>query len=323
MVIRNVWLSDSATRRYKCEVLYVSAMPDKKDPSTELRFENPGGYSLYNPLEDTVVLCIPPTLAAGADTGTVTGKKRQDKSWSAKFLATSKKGYAFPAVYCGYAPGRTRSAYPLAPTFETTRIFLYDRSLGKTEGHYIADDAREGVARELLISNSSDSTELISYRFETVGAFPDGYSPTLFDNASKRFSSSGTITAGPRSTVSRWVVVGDKQWRDGFAISAKSFRYGLHRLYPNPARSVVTIGYSVPFGAKERVCITIFDLHGRKVWEKRIEKLLAPGNHLIAWNGRDRHNNAVGAGMYLVRLAVITASGKTVRRFEKCLTYFP
>ncbi|MBN1576993.1 MAG: DUF2341 domain-containing protein [Chitinispirillaceae bacterium] len=317
-----IWSRDTATNRYSTRQLFIISMSDKNDPSTILKFRDRGGYSLYNPYNTPLVLRIPSTLG-NESAPPYFGKKVKNPSWSAKFVATTGYGSDLPALYCGYAPGLGKNVFPVSPTFEPLRIFVFDRNTGKKYGHSITGDAAGGLARELFISNASDSVERIGYRFETVGAFPKEYSAHLFDATSGNSLTDGTITIEPRSVVSRWVIVGDKGWHDRFVAAAGCFHYGLHRIYPNPARSIVNIRYSVPLGAQERLHIAIFTIMGRKVWEKRIDKLLTPGKHLITWRGEDLHHNAVGAGLYPIRLTVIDGKGKTVRRFERCLTYIP
>ena len=205
----------------------------------------------------------------------------------------------------------------------TLRTFIIDRTTGELQGHSISEDAAGGLVREVRIANTSDSTEHISFHFETAGVFPATFTALLFDGATGRFSENGSFDVNARSTVSRWLAIGDNEFIDRFRASAATFSYGLARIYPNPSRSVVNFRFSVGFGAQEQVRMTIFDLHGRKVWEKRLTTLLEAGEHVITWNGYDRNRCAVGAGRYPVRLNFINNSGKIVRQFDRVLTYIP
>lgn len=316
------WERDKKNDQYKCEPFYISTLPDYSDQTAVLEYSSPGGYTLYNLLDDTVTLRIPPTLATEDDDSGL-GRKKGDESWSARLLASDDSGFEFPALCCGYVPGLKNGFFPLTPSFGRVRLFLFDRSTGKKQGHFFADDAKGGCAKELHIANASDSARTITYRLETAGRFPETFSSRLFDATSGRFTPDGTVTVPPHTTVSRWVVTGDAGFFSNFFNGMNRFRYGLQRLYPNPARSAVTIRYTVPLGARERLRITIFNFLGRKIWEKRIDRLLMPGVHLETWNGRDRYGRKVGAGRYPVRLVVLDGKGKTVKQFERCITYIP
>ena len=318
------WVEDEETGRLKCEPVYSSTLPEYKNPSAIMKFENGGGYSFYNPLEDTVTIRIPPVLGiADADTSASLGKKTGDKSWSAKLTAVSNDGFRFPDIYCGYNEGVAKSHYPVSPSFEKVQVCLFNRDNGIRQGHYIRNDAAEGIVKELQVTNTSDSVVRIAFSFSTTGAFPESYASHLYDNETGTFLGDGTITAAPHSTVYRWVTVGDQQLRDRFLAAAGSFCYALHRIYPNPARSFVNINYSVPLGSQELLHIGIYDLRGRKIWEKRITHLLAPGNHCTTWNGRTGGSARAGAGIYVIRMSVVNPQGKTIKRFDECITFLP
>ncbi len=318
------WERDSVTGRYRCAPHFIATISDHSSDGSVLEYRTRGGYSLYNPGEKAVILRIPPTLATMEEPGAAAKRKGdRSKSWGARFMATSGNGFRFAPVYCGYSPGTLTERYPVPPGFDAVTFYLLDRSSGKKQGNFIADRAAAGLAEELCLSNISDTAETISFRFETAGAFPETFGARLYDNLSGRFSHEGEITVAPRSTVSRWVVVGDESYRSRFSKSIRAFRYGLQRIYPNPARSVVNIRYSVPAGAQERLRITIFDLRGRKVWERRVDGALVHGYHVTTWDGKDRSGNRVGAGRYPIRLTVENPEGKTIKRFEECVTYLP
>jgi len=322
------WVRDSSTNRYVLKPLYIHSMAGVNDTMTILKFSEQGGYSLYNPHDRALVVQIPPTLAQEEEPATIAKRAKgvsttsTDKLWGARCIIATA-GTELPAVYCGYAPGLKKCTFPVAPTFLPLRAYLFDRTTGLVAGHSIDDDAAGGIVKELLIVNSSDSAQRISYRFETAGAFPKNYSATLFDGSTGRFSEHDSIDVAAHSSASRWLVVGTSDFFTTFKTSTASFSYGLSRIYPNPSRSIVNFRFSVGFGTQEQLLLTIFDLHGRKVWEKKITTLLAAGEHMITWNGYDRQRSVVGAGRYPVRLSFINSRGETVRKFEQMLTYLP
>ncbi len=318
-----IWQRDATTGRYVLDQLYQRDLPDKNDPLTVLSFTQGEGYCLYNPGKTPVTLRIPPTLAG--ETATAKKQIRQERgtSWSTKFIATISGGTDLPALYCGYAPGLTKDIFPVTPTFSPVNLYTIDRSSGKKQGHFMRDDAAKGVIRELRVANTSDSAQQVTFRLENVGAFPENFTPGIFDDASGRFSTGGSITVAPHTSTSRWLVVGDPKVYQDFKTTIAAFSYSLKNIYPNPARSIVNFRYTVGFNAQETIQLTIFDLRGRKVWEKRISALLSAGEHLITWNGRDSRRGSVGAGRYPVRMSVIDNKGNVVHRFDRVITYLP
>jgi|GEM_PF-2015357 len=320
------WVCDTVSGGFYLDALYGVVLPGSKDQTAALVHREHGGggggYSLYNPRGESVILKIPPVVA-DTTAASAAAKKAHDPSWSASFVATTSRMGACPRLYCGYVPGLVGHSFPVAPSFSRVRITVYDRATGRKCGHYLADDASVGVSKELLCTNSSDSVEHLEYRLENDGAFPESFKARIYDPVRGEFFSSSAISIKPRSVASLWLIAGDQAWHDRFAASAASLRYGLGRVYPNPARSRVNIRYSVPLGAQERLTITIFDILGRRIWEKRIHALLTPGEHTAVWNGRDLHHNVVGAGRYPVVLSVADESGRVVRRFQEWVTYLP
>ena len=69
---------------------------------------------------------------------------------------------------------------------------------------------------------------------------------------------------------------------------------------PNPTRSDATIRFTTGSGGP--VSIAIYDVVGRLV--RRLgDGPLAPGEHALAWDGRDEQGRVAPAGMYMIRIA--------------------
>jgi glucose/arabinose dehydrogenase len=77
----------------------------------------------------------------------------------------------------------------------------------------------------------------------------------------------------------------------------ESFR--LDQNYPNPFNPMTTIRFEVP--KTSSVKILVFDILGNEV-RKLVESKLAAGTHSETWNGRDKNNQPVASGIYLVRM---------------------
>jgi flagellar hook assembly protein FlgD len=70
-------------------------------------------------------------------------------------------------------------------------------------------------------------------------------------------------------------------------------------VHPNPFSSSATISFFIP--QTEKVSIEIYDLTGRLIKILTNEKMQA-GTHHLTWNARDEKGNAVGSGIYLLKL---------------------
>jgi hypothetical protein len=78
---------------------------------------------------------------------------------------------------------------------------------------------------------------------------------------------------------------------------------------PNPARETVELTFALPRDG--HATVDVFDLAGRRV-VRLADGAFAAGAHRVHWDGTDRSNGRVAAGVYLAR--VTTAAGSATRR---------
>ncbi len=71
--------------------------------------------------------------------------------------------------------------------------------------------------------------------------------------------------------------------------------------YPNPFAGTTRIAFEVPFGERDAVRLSIFDLQGRRV-ATLMQRPLPPGRHEVTWNGRADDGRPLASGLYLYRL---------------------
>lgn len=84
----------------------------------------------------------------------------------------------------------------------------------------------------------------------------------------------------------------------------------LYPAFPNPFNPATTLRFEVLTAGK--VDLEIFDLQGRRVRTLLGGSWTPPGRHQVTWSGRDDQGRALGAGVYLCRLA--TGSTISTRR---------
>lgn len=114
-------------------------------------------------------------------------------------------------------------------------------------------------------------------------------------------------TAGDKSSrcIARW------QLTDVAAVETPAIEPGLGLAPPsqNPASGRVSLAFRLPEAGE--VSAAVFDARGRLV-QTLLDTSLAPGAHALTWRGRDDAGQAVGSGIYWVRLS--TAAGHSSRK---------
>lgn len=107
------------------------------------------------------------------------------------------------------------------------------------------------------------------------------------------------------------LVAGDQAYVDGILKGMVPLHMLALGNYPNPFSASTLIRYSLPAGfGKVRYEMKVRDFRGRTVWEKTVQS----GNALsYLWDGRDRGNSPLPAGVYSLSLSA-HAEGKPVYR---------
>jgi len=80
--------------------------------------------------------------------------------------------------------------------------------------------------------------------------------------------------------------------------------------YPNPFNPSTTISFALPSAGK--VTLDIYDALGREITEL-VRGVRPAGEYRVVWNGTDDNGKFVGSGIYLARLRVHDATGKSIR----------
>lgn len=84
-------------------------------------------------------------------------------------------------------------------------------------------------------------------------------------------------------------------------------RFNLESAYPNPFNGQIYFDFNIP--GKQSVTFTIYDLSGRKVYERLILPSFG-GKQRVLWDGSDDSGNLVSSGVYLYKFI----SNKTIAK---------
>ena len=78
-------------------------------------------------------------------------------------------------------------------------------------------------------------------------------------------------------------------------------KFHLESAYPNPFNGQIAFDYNIP--EKESVNFSVFDLTGRKIFERLILPSFG-GKQRVFWNGSDEQGNQVSSGLYLFKFSL-------------------
>ena len=73
----------------------------------------------------------------------------------------------------------------------------------------------------------------------------------------------------------------------------------LYPAYPNPFNPTTTISFDIK--EKTNVSIEIFNIKGQRV-KQLVNREVAPGHHIVVWNGTDDNNRIVSSGVYFYKM---------------------
>ena len=78
-------------------------------------------------------------------------------------------------------------------------------------------------------------------------------------------------------------------------------KFHLESAYPNPFNGQIAFDYNIP--EKESVNFSVYDLTGRKIFERLILPSFG-GKQRVFWNGSDEQGNQVSSGLYLFKFSL-------------------
>jgi hypothetical protein len=302
---------------YTATLMYGKSLPTSKT----IMAKN-GSYAIYNPSSSAVTIRIPPIPAQFAQTQAVQ-KVKAKTDWWVRLKTTLQNNTAVPDVFCGYVADIAHPReFPSPPAFGLAKVKLYNRENNSSCGHFIEAVAGNGIAREVMFENSTDTPVTFKYNTEKLGNFPDNFNTSLYNPTTSEWLNSGTVTVGANSSEFRWFVTGTDDFKVTFNNKAAAFKYKLFPVYPNPVRSFATIRYSIPLSATDKLDFTIYDALGRTIWKRQITDHLNVGEHKLIWRGTNLADQKVTSGMYIVVLSVINQKNTVKYRFDSRLTFF-
>jgi hypothetical protein len=94
--------------------------------------------------------------------------------------------------------------------------------------------------------------------------------------------------------------------------TAKASLLQLGAVSSNPASGSTTIRYTVPSTGFQQVSFDIYDVSGKRVWNKTVAGSISAGKNSLVWNGQNVQGHPVVAGTYYLRMTAVGLGSKTV-----------
>lgn len=322
------WRKIDKSSQYKSTLVYLSISGDNlvKNRAYPIAVAA-GGYTVYNPTQDTVTLAVPPIPVAMSLLGKLQKKASDPSGWSITVVANGEDGTEINRVYCGYTKAKTSQVtyYPLAPGFGDANVAITTQGSDRLYGNAITHTVIKGGYSYLLVfGNNGNSAKSIRYHLENSTGLDKGLNAVLYDaNTGSYAPTQGLVRVGPNSKEYRWLLVGDASYLSKARILATKSELTFIGTYPNPFKSAFRILFNLPISGVNTVKFTMYDLRGRTVWTRSISANAVFGQSEITWKGENKTDTKLGAGLYFLRMTAFDMRNNQIGTFDKKLTCIP
>jgi len=320
--------------QYVCRTLFLAGW-GKVDSHLENKADsvskNASGITVFNPLNYSLTLSIPPipTALSKYRTAPKLGKKTKQSGWALRIAGKNAEGAALSEVYCGYADGETgMTYYPMPTLFSETGIRTCD--VRKRQfGHALARGnwgKEPGITYDLAFFNSSDKSEAIDYQVENLQQLPENVNAAIVDYATGAFDDASRpqrVSLRQGETAYRRLVIGTEGYLSKVKRELQTYKLALVATSMNRFGRTVKIRFSLPRDGISIVRFSIIDIMGRTVWDKSLSCGRMAGMQEYLWTGKTSGLRPVGAGMYVLRMMAFDERRNVVGTFEKKISYVP
>jgi hypothetical protein len=312
--IQYYWWQRNTAGVYVTQPFHIKGIPDATlVDRTRTMGAGPGdGFSVYNPLESTVSLRIPPVCAAMSGVSKRLGTAVAAGSWVLKVNVDGA-----PMSLCGYEPGTgARRLYPQGPAFTQSGVGVVDK--GRRWAHAVdgAADQWGGHSYELSFYNQSKQVRPVQWSVAGLEGLADSMHAWLVDPEGGeiielgRESQERTINVGGGASLRRVLAVGGNGYQQHLLAQVKPF--ARFAAYPNPFRGVLTVSFMMPVGV-QKVEWRMFDALGRVVWQYTARDIKAGSVNRLVWDGRTSFNTRAAAGHYVLQLQAFDEQGTRMK----------
>jgi len=175
------------------------------------------------------------------------------------------------------------------------RWYSNDKGADPNNDIWTVQVRNNGGAWQTIESNQNDQNSWVERNDDLYARFGTEIGEVQLKFIASDLNSGSLVEAG----VDDFVLLVELGFSSTPEETATELRYALHGSRSNPVTGPTEIRFEVP--APAAVELTVFDVTGRALRRLADERFDA-GAHAIAWDGRDNRGQALGAGIYYVRM---------------------
>ncbi|MBN2415825.1 choice-of-anchor D domain-containing protein [bacterium] len=277
------------------------------------------GYWVYNLVEDTVVLSIPPRETNILPQAGARAAKRSSLRSTlsegctvtlAARTADSRDMFNYAGIRYDAAAEWDIYDQPEPPVFEEAVNLTFNRTGWSVHPGFYAADFRppggEGQIWEFDVDMPAGAGQ-VTLSWEIENSLPEGWDACLFvldDGYGLDMYDVSLLNCRPlgsEQAVRFRMILGTAAFiqENSDGMSTQPVEFTLHRNYPNPFNPETTIAFSIP--GKTNVELIVYNALGQKV-RTLVDEVKKAGEYQVLWNGRDGNDRAVASGVYICRL---------------------
>ena len=314
------WVFNEQKKRMISSPLHLPLIPDKNQPGADLEYGSAKAFTIYNNLDRDITLKVPPIpVSMSTFPPSYLSKENRSQGWSISLNAETEKEILSP-VYFAYTPGTGKTFLPSAPDFNKMKIRVLNPENGRLFGHMVTHELPgDGYAFPLVFENTgSGFPATVNYSFDRGKYTPEQIRVVVYDPQSSSIDNSGKISVDEGAREYRYVLAGSDEFIKGWKENFTPYRLSLSRIYPNPCRGSLTIGFTAPYSGIKTVVLAVYDQLGRTVWKKEIRNELKPGLNSVKWNLAPWK---LATGTYILNLTAYSPSGKITGNAQTRIMY--
>ncbi len=287
---------------YTAQEVYISGIAETESARTEGRLiygVQRDAYTVYNPLDNPVVLHIPPTPVKLSTYTTSSRAKRTAQTghsgWSVRVLSSSAVHGSLGSVYCGVSA--RAGFFPKAPSFSRANVGVLDTASGAIHGHRMIAELDRGNVFTLVYYNDGLRADTI---LSTIrgDAHPADMMIRAFSPAKGAWfaDDSYTVALEPGERSSVWLAAGDESYLAELAETYAAQRLSLVNCYADRHSRGVRVLFTAPPDGSTVRC-SLFDLRGRLIRRRNFSPASVTGGVQTVTIGEN-----AAPGLYVLRL---------------------
>lgn len=289
---------------------YENGWSAPRRPSARNRFEPFEGYAVFSDTAATMFV-LPNEFAA--QNVALPKQESHEMLWSIRIMAQCQEARDennLLAVVSSASREWDTQDHPEPPALgEYVSVYFPHEEWKRLSKNYCTDVRPEpNESEEWDFAIETNIRDEVRLTFEGIASVPREYEVWLIDKALQiahdlRRNSCYSVTGRGPENPKRLTLLVNRAGRmkeEYEALQAAPTTFELSQNFPNPFNPATTMRYALP--RSERVTLQVFNLLGGLIATLVDDEQKEAGYHVAIWNGRSTAGQAVGNGVYFVRM---------------------